>query len=557
MAPKTKTPAKNSTSRVKNPPPAAADPGLDKALGRNQAQGKGKQTQNGVLSTVTPAGVAAALEAPPATQMRIDLDRIDPSPYQARQVFDEAELAELAASLTAHGQIQPIVVRVGGNARYELIAGERRCRAARLAGWQKIRAEVLVLTDAQAATLSLAENLRRSTLSPVEEARGLQALLQTGQTQEQLAAEFGITQSQISYRVRLLELPEDVQQKLMTREITATHARHLLPWVQYPAICKRVMDAWEPDMSHGDFQEEVLEAVRACSRPVKGGGWVAELGRYVDVAFKLTPEREKLLDLHEVVTRYGGREQRAFDVDAWDRLQAEALAAKAQREEKKAGKAGAADGEAPQVDRAEQKRREKQRAESLERRIRELVHRWKALVVLDWFGERAELRTLLAMLAAASAARIEVGAGHLETAYVDALPDAKHVRKRKAWDATPPTLLDLVTRSEAETRDVLRRYAALAIYDPTCNRPAPVDLLDALAAEAGIEWEAEWKAARMGGLTQPFFELHDKADLLRLCRAWKLTWSDAAKKGEIIAGLLGPDQAATKTLPETLRKALK
>lgn len=158
----------------------------------------------------------------------IDVDEIVSNPYQPRTVFDDHAIEELAKTIHTHGVIQPIVVRRKGDG-YELIAGERRLRAVKSLEWSTIPAIVREMNDAQTASAALIENLQREGLTPIEEAVAYQQLLELhGLTQESLAQRLGKGQSTIANKLRLLHLPNDVQQALLARQITERHARALL-----------------------------------------------------------------------------------------------------------------------------------------------------------------------------------------------------------------------------------------------------------------------------------------------------------------------------------------
>ncbi|MCF8565704.1 nucleoid occlusion protein [Alicyclobacillus tolerans] len=160
--------------------------------------------------------------------VQIGVDEIVSNPFQPRTVFDEDSIAELAKTIHTHGIIQPIVVR-RKQGRFELIAGERRWRAARSLGWDTIPAIVREMNDAQTASAALIENLQREGLTPIEEAVAYQQLLELhGLTQESLAQRLGKGQSTIANKLRLLHLPQDVQNALLGRKITERHARALL-----------------------------------------------------------------------------------------------------------------------------------------------------------------------------------------------------------------------------------------------------------------------------------------------------------------------------------------
>ncbi len=175
-------------------------------------------------------GLAALIPTRPSlveAPTEIPLDRIAPNPYQPRTVVDEDSLAELAASIAVHGVLQPILVTetIDG---YRLVAGERRVRASRLAGLERIPAVVRELADHDQLELALVENIQREDLDPLEEARAYRQLLdEFGYTQEQLAKRMGKARPTIANSLRLLELDTEVQAALAAGLITEGHARAL------------------------------------------------------------------------------------------------------------------------------------------------------------------------------------------------------------------------------------------------------------------------------------------------------------------------------------------
>ncbi len=170
-------------------------------------------------------------DAPTAseTQTEIPIDQIEPNPRQPRKMFDVGALDELALSIKASGVIQPVVVRRGLAGRWQLIAGERRWRAARQAGLDRIPAVVREATDSESLELALVENLLREDLNPMEEAEAYQQILgEFGWTQEQLAQRVGRDRSTIANSLRLLKLPLSIQDDLRANRLTMGHARALL-----------------------------------------------------------------------------------------------------------------------------------------------------------------------------------------------------------------------------------------------------------------------------------------------------------------------------------------
>jgi len=159
----------------------------------------------------------------------VPLSLISPNPFQPRRVFDEAELEELANSVKAKGVLQPILVRKLGDGGYELIVGERRWRAAKLAGLKKIPAIIRPATDAEAMEMALIENLQRKDLNPLEAARAYQRLMKEfGLTQEAVARALGKERSSIANTVRLLALQSEVQTWVESDQLSWGHAKVLL-----------------------------------------------------------------------------------------------------------------------------------------------------------------------------------------------------------------------------------------------------------------------------------------------------------------------------------------
>jgi len=181
-------------------------------------------------------GLGRGLEAliPTATAERgglrtVQLDSIEPNPRQPRDAFDQRALAELAQSLQTVGLLQPIVVRETGDGRYQIIAGERRFRAAQLARFHEIPAVVRHTEDDQVLTEALVENIHRVDLNALEEAAAYQQLLDDfGFTHEQLAARIGKSRSTITNTLRLLSLSSDLQRHVATGALSPGHARALL-----------------------------------------------------------------------------------------------------------------------------------------------------------------------------------------------------------------------------------------------------------------------------------------------------------------------------------------
>ena len=168
------------------------------------------------------------LEKKSAYQL-LPIYKVEPNPDQPRHDFDEEELQLLADSITVHGVIQPLTVRETGNGYYQIIAGERRWRASRLAGLSEIPAVIIEADDRKAMELALIENLQRQDLNPVEESLGYQALIsEYGLTQEEAATRVGKSRPTVANALRLLHLPDSVLNLLRQGSLTSGHARAIL-----------------------------------------------------------------------------------------------------------------------------------------------------------------------------------------------------------------------------------------------------------------------------------------------------------------------------------------
>jgi ParB family chromosome partitioning protein len=177
-------------------------------------------------------------------QNRIAIEQIEHNPYQPRSAFDDDDLAALSDSIRTHGILQPLVVRQVGD-RYQLIAGERRLRAAQAAGFADVPVHVVDFNDQQVLEAALVENIQRTDLNPIEKAHGFQDYLQRfHMTHEQLATRLGLDRSTVTNLIRLLELPSEVQSAVAVGQISAGHARALLAITDRQrqlSLCKEII----------------------------------------------------------------------------------------------------------------------------------------------------------------------------------------------------------------------------------------------------------------------------------------------------------------------------
>lgn len=197
---------------------------------------------------------------------KLKISLIDPKRDQPRKHFDKEALEQLASSIREHGLLQPILVREYGEGRYQIIAGERRFRACKLAGLTEIPAIIVERDDKSAAQLALIENIQREDLNPLEEAQAYRALATDyGMTQEEISEKVGKSRSAIANAMRLLDLPEEVLALVATRELSAGHARALLGVKNRDAMILLAQKAVEQELS----VREIEQLVKLANKPEK------------------------------------------------------------------------------------------------------------------------------------------------------------------------------------------------------------------------------------------------------------------------------------------------
>ncbi len=216
--------------------------------------------------------------APEGPPTELELSRIESSPWQPRQGFDESRLQGLADSIREQGLVQPVVVRRREDNRYQLVAGERRLRAVKRLGWERIPVVVMDASDERMRELALVENLQRDDLNPLEAALAYQALRQeTGLTHEQIAGRLGVSRVQITNTLRLLELPEQIRGYLAGGTLAAGHARALLALPDALSQIRLARKAVENGWSVREVERAVGGGRAAArSKPALSGGRSAD-----------------------------------------------------------------------------------------------------------------------------------------------------------------------------------------------------------------------------------------------------------------------------------------
>jgi ParB family transcriptional regulator, chromosome partitioning protein len=206
-----------------------------------------KRLGRGLAALIGEIDQPASSEAAPPTPVRPDrmvpIEHVSRNPNNPRRAFDKSELEELAASIRKHGIVQPVVVRTMATDHFEIIAGERRWRAAQLAGFVEIPVLVRDVDDRTALEIAIVENVQRSDLNPLDEALGYEQLIaQYSYTQNDLGEVIGKSRSHVANSLRLLKLPESVRDMLASGSLSAGHARAIVSTSNPEALAKRIVD---------------------------------------------------------------------------------------------------------------------------------------------------------------------------------------------------------------------------------------------------------------------------------------------------------------------------
>lgn len=223
--------------------------------------------------------------------IEIPLDDIEPNPMQPRRMMDDSSLEELTLSIEAHGVLQPILVRSAASG-YQVVAGERRWRAARRAGLRTVPCLVQTADDAQALELAMIENLQRDDLNPIDAARGYKMMVADfGLTQEDVARKIGKSRSAIANTMRILDLPEAVQEAIRSGELSEGHGRALLPLVGHERFDEVVQAVREQGVSVRETERVVRELLspetagdKPVAQPSKAAGDARDVARDPHVA---------------------------------------------------------------------------------------------------------------------------------------------------------------------------------------------------------------------------------------------------------------------------------
>ena len=513
----------------------------------------------------------------------LPLAAIQPSPDNPRQNFPDEEIRELAATIQRDGLLQPILVRPRPGYKpaklpetirtpyYELVAGERRYRAVKMAGFKTIPCVIRELSDKEAREVRAIENGQRKNLSAIEEARQYRAMLDAGDHPgpTELARALELSQGHISNRLRLLELPAKWQDRIASGVLPPTHARALVPFKDHPEILAAVEQrSFRKGQTLGavaHFEGVVEYAVRTACDPMSGHRWNANTMCEVPI-FTPTPEQEQQLRIVEVDRGGSFKPERwAGNRKLWNKLQAahakEFLAKRAA--ESRAGKSkakGAGKGKAGKPPTAAQRKAqeaaERKRRAELAGQYQKRLYQWKVntlrmLIAQQIAGEGIEpdnTQRLLVYFAASS------GDFSRRENDLDHLCRERGVRqKRGDWDDFPvwPALAELPNRiDELVTQWLARQFwTAKEVGGGSGGdrgggpSPSVPDAdVEAIAEHLCIDLPLAWKQrVQSGPLWEGYWNLHGKEQLVDLAKELGLNWFDASgTKAGMVKALLDP-----------------
>ncbi|MCH5289131.1 MAG: ParB/RepB/Spo0J family partition protein [Treponema sp.] len=297
--------------------------GLDALIGEAAAEfGGGTIADRGGEQKAARPELAEGLSADEGGRLFVEVARLKPNPQQPRAEFRQDELDELAASIRENGIIQPVTIEDAGDGSFYIIAGERRTRAAKIAGLEKVPVQLVTYNDEKKLEIALIENIQRSDLNAIEEARAYYRLMELGGlSQDQVAAKVGKNRSTVANALRLLKLPEDMQGALVQGKLTAGHARALLS----------VADATEQQILFGKIMgqgmsvrqaEEAAAALNGAAKPPKSPAAPRPAARDPDFA---SIEQQFIDALGTKVVLKGTLERGTISVDYFSRADLDRL----------------------------------------------------------------------------------------------------------------------------------------------------------------------------------------------------------------------------------------
>ncbi len=472
----------------------------------------------------------------------LPIESIAPSTFNPRKDYPAAEIKDLAASIRTHGLLQPVVVRplikVTAGAKFELVAGERRWRAAKLAGLKSIPAVVRELTDREAREVCVIENLQRKDLNAIEEARGLQMLLGCeGLTQADLAARLGVSQPHVANRLRLLKLPAGWQKRIISGEIPPTHARYVLPYAEYPKLLAAIEKKWRRAGEDGtvtvdSFRELVHWTIMDEVQVLDGSRWTRGLHKSLKY-FKPTDEQREQLRIIQIEDTAGKKVEVATNTKLWDKLQAEREKRAIERAEQNKPKgssskplSAAAKAKLTPAKLKQAAEEEKRKAAERAGQFRRKLYDWKT----DWMryliaGELEAVGTSVSSVTLEDLLRVFLMAATRWNSWADdySVDLCRLLKDTCVKGSVNRNLLwaGLAELNDTAVANVAGDFAAVLFFDadkgprklvPDCD-------VQAIAKYLGIDLENAWLNEQAGGLLSlAYWNMHSKDQLIELSK---------------------------------------
>lgn len=506
----------------------------------------------------------------PGQTRDIDIALIDEHPDNPR--VDYGNLAELAKLMQDHGQLQECIGRLQWadkgkgveQNRVQLLGGHRRYRAAKMAGLKTLRVRIIQCDDARARELLGLDNEARDNFDPIAKGRWYQLMLEhDGLSQRDLAEKLGVSQGVIANHVRLLALPELWRKRLITREITETHARVLAPYADRPRILAEVEkeygNKYRPmrEQPAKEWTRQVRHAIDHMSLPCKKGEYYGinrgkgksqqyKSGRVLFTPAMIEQHRAEL-DVVEVADHAGKPELRALNVDRWLELHGNLEAAAEKRKGKKRRTPDAGEVRNAQARKAHQAL---QRRWKVERELEEYKAEWlqpKIVEALKTCSDRMVLALLIGCLTS-----LEFNCEQRPLTQILKARGVKPVSRTGSWIdvwatfAIVPAKLDL----QALARELLAAWAS----EKRAGCAASLDdkALISMAPLLGIDFAKQWR------VDEDFLDLFEPDELKKLVAEWKLQKAFATvgkKREDQIAAILQADQKKRLPVPKCLAKA--
>lgn len=528
-----------------------------------------------------PAGKLPAGRIEWSQIVRLPVESLERHP--ANRMPAEDDVADVAASMEAGGQGEPVKVRPIAGERYQIISGETRVLAARRLDWKILDCRVAELTDAQALEQLAEGNAHRKDLNPIDRAKLIKQLCEpidaggAGLSREDAAKRVGLdSASAASNLVRLLELPEKVLERVAAGEIAESKARLLLPFNFAPAFVTAIAEQTDWDGAREYLEGDVWREALQQSRPIDEKGSTYDHDRRISVpavAFKPTAEQLEQLQIVEItrpksVGGYFGdakKERRALNVKLWDKLQKEGVEAWIEKggnkQKGKAADAKSKPSKPVKLTPAQERKAAAERADKLATRI----HEWR----IDWLRQVLSFEYESAPLADGRAVKLALyvlnSRPHWESRVYLAAAARRagvDVPKKGQW-GEPEAWEVLATATADQCQELLVALAGLFMdpRDAGDRKPLPhLELLPAVveqqAAAFNVDLAEQWELLQTRpGLRdrfKAFLELHSREQLAELATEWKVPPAAFPKKSDLVDHLFGFTESPPKRLPKCL-----